>query len=198
MNCSKVASLIGGVLALVVAERVIAAQAPAPPIDPALIVRFDPLQNQMVPVPPAEIKPGFLYNHFNARLNRRVWSLATEGGRFQYAMAPGSVMYARALDLRATPAQLRETLNARAPDLAKMLDVRGALACVRLLEDGTWTLVRQPTIANVFDLETGRRWEWHGERRVAVVHTGGYEWALVNGGPVPVTVYPVMSAAMCW
>ena len=78
------------------------------------------------------------------------------------------------------------------------MDIRGSLAFVRLTDDGTWTLVRQPTIANVFDLETGRRWEWHGERRVAVIHTGGYEWSLVGGKFVPMTFAVAAPYSCCW
>jgi hypothetical protein len=153
--------------------------------DRAVIQRFDPFTDALIAVPPAEIKPGFLYNRFSASLGRRVWSLALPGGGFEYAMAPGSTQPARLLDLRATEEQMREELLERAPDLARVLDVRGGTAFVRLLPDDKWQVVQQPTIANVFDLETSRRWEWHGVRRVAVMHTLGYEWSLADGRFVP-------------
>jgi hypothetical protein len=173
------------------------AQPLAPSDDPAVIYRYDPLIEKLIAVPAEEITPGFVYYRYHPHLGRRVWSQAVEGGGFEYAMAPGSVQLARALDLRATQQQLREALTSRAPELARVMDIRGALAFVRLLPDGAWDLVRQPTIASVYDLETSRRWEWHGERRVAVVHTGGYEWTLVDGKFHPVT-FTVVGAPGCW
>lgn len=166
------------------------AQPPAPPVDTAAVYRYDPLTDTLVAVTAEEIKPGYVYNRYNANMGRRVWSLAREGGGFEYAMAPGSVQQAALLDLRATEEELRDELNERAPELAKMMDIRGAVAHVRLTDDGRWELVRQMTIGSVFDLETGRRWEWHGPRRVAVMHTTGYEWMLVDGRFLPAVIYP--------
>jgi hypothetical protein len=168
----------------------------APAVGQDVVQRFDPINNRIVDVPPAEIKPGFLYNHYHAGLGRRVWSVATPDGGFLYAMAPGSVQPARALDLRATEQQLRTELIQREPELAKLLDIRGGTASVRLTPNETWEVVAQPTISSVFDLETGRRWEWHGRRRVAVVHTYGYEWTLVDGRFMPSVVYA--GAPGCW
>jgi hypothetical protein len=163
------------------------AQAPANQgeVDRTVIERFDPFSNALVAVPSAEIKPGHLYKRFSERMGRRVWSLALPGGGFEYAMAPGSTQPARLLDLRATEQQMREELLERAPDLAAAIDVRGGTAFVRLMPDDTWQVVQQPTIGNVFDLETSRRWEWHGARRVAVMHTLGYEWSVVDDTLVP-------------
>jgi hypothetical protein len=154
-------------------------------VDRTVVQRFDPFKDELIAVPAAEIKPGFLYNRYSERMGRRVWSLALPGGGFEYAMAPGSTQPARLLDLRATEAQMREELLERAPELAQVLDVRGGTAFVRLMPDNTWQVVQQPTIASVFDLETSRRWEWHGVRRVAVLHTLGYEWSVVDGQFVP-------------
>ncbi|HYO23493.1 MAG TPA: hypothetical protein VEQ85_00935 [Lacipirellulaceae bacterium] len=153
--------------------------------DPQIIQRFDPLSTTMVNVVASEIKPGYLYHRYHAGLARRVWSVAAPGGGFLYAMAPGSTQPAWMLDLRATPEQLRNELDARVPGLLQLMDTRGAAAFVRLTTGGTWELVPRPTIANVYDLETLRRWEWHGPRRVAVMHTSGYEWLQVNGQFVP-------------
>jgi hypothetical protein len=166
------------------------AQEAATPVDTARVYRFDPLTDELVAVQAEEIMPGYIYNRYSPVMNRRVWSLALEGGGFEYAMAPGSVQQARLLDLRATEEQLRDELNERAPALAKMMDIRGAVAHVRLSEDDRWELVQQVTIGSVFDLETSRRWEWHGPRRVAVMHTTGYEWMLVDGRFLPAVIYP--------
>ncbi len=166
------------------------AQDAAPPVDTTTVYRFDPLTDQLVAIPAEEIKPGYIYNRYHPVMGRRVWSLAGEGGGFEFAMAPGSVQRAALLDLRATREELRDELNERAPQLAKMMDIRGAVAYVRLTEDGRWELVQQMTIGSVFDLETGRRWEWHGPRRVAVMHTTGYEWMVVDGRFLPAVIYP--------
>jgi hypothetical protein len=215
MTRLSVSAVLVAMAGLLTAQTAKAVDSPAPPVpseavaartqiaanelasaDPNVIFRFDPFLVKLVSVTPAEIKAGYLYNHYNQQLGRRVWSRAVEGGGFQYAMAPGSTQPAWALDLRATQQQLRQELIARAPELAKMIDVRGAVAHVRLKNDETWELVKMTTIGNVFDLETGRRWEWHGARRVAVVHTGGYEWQFVDGKPLPVT-YEILSYANC-
>ena len=79
-----------------------------------------------------------------------------------------------------------------------MMEVRGGVAHVRLGEDESWTLVRNATIPNVFDLETGRRWEWHGQRRVAVVHTAGYEWQFDDGKALPAFYLLGGGASTCW
>lgn len=184
-----------------------AAPAAQTEVDRSVVQRFDPFSDALVAVPPAEIKPGFLYNRYSERMGRRVWSLALPGGGFEYAMAVGSTQPARRLDLRATEQQMREELLERAPELAAALDVRGGTAFVRLMPDETWQVVQQPTIGNVFDLETSRRWEWHGVRRVAVMHTLGYEWSLLDGEFVPavtsiagVSAYaaPYAAGPRCW
>lgn len=160
--------------------------------DHTAIFRYDPFEQKLIAVPAHEVKPGYLYSRYSELLKRRVWSLGRADGGFDYAMAVGSVQPAWRLDLRATPEQQRQTLQARAPELANMMDIRGARAYVQLEPTGTWELMRRPTLANIYDEETLRRWEWHGERRVGVLHTGGYEWLLVDGNFVPATGAPMM------
>jgi hypothetical protein len=167
-----------------------AGQPPEAPTDATTVYRFDPLRDELVAVPAEEIAPGYVYNRYSPTMGRRVWSLALEGGGFEFAMAPGSVQQAALLDLRATAEELREELLEQAPELAKIMDIRGAVAHMRLTEDDRWELVQQTTISSVFDLETSRRWEWHGPRRVAVMHTTGYEWMLVDGKFLPAVIYP--------
>lgn len=181
------------------AARHSAAQEPAaPPADDlATVYRFDPFLDTLVAVPAEEIKPGFAYYRHHPGLGRRVWSLAAIDGGFEYAMAVGSVVPARALDLRATPAEMQRELAREAPELKRIMDTRGTIAHVRLTDERTWNLVRQPTIPSVYDLATLRRWEWHGERRVAVMHTGGFDWLLVDGEFVPAS-YPVATWSACW
>jgi len=180
------------------AARPSAAQPPAsPPLDPATVYRFDPFLRELVAVPSEEIKPGFAYFRHHSGMGRHVWSLSTADGGFEFAMALGSVVPARALDLRATAAEMQRELAESAPELKRIMDIRGTIAYVRLSDERAWTLVPQPTIPSVYDLETLRRWEWHGERRVAVMHTGGFDWLVVNGKFVPAS-YPVATWWACW
>ena len=155
--------------------------------DHAAIFRYDPFDRKLIAVPAGEVKAGYLYSRYSAQLKRRVWSVGREGGGFEYAMATRSVQPAWRLDLRATPERQRQELLARAPELANIMDIRGARAFVQLDDKGVWQLMVRPTIANIYDEETLRRWEWHGERRVAVMHTNGYEWLMVDGKFVPAT-----------
>jgi hypothetical protein len=175
----------------------------APPTeDRAAILRYDPFIKQLVAVPLSEIKPGYVYNRYSAPLRRRVWSVAGENGEFLYAMAPGSVQAAWQLDLRASRERQFQELIAQAPELARMMDDRGARAYVQLDENDVWQLVPRITIANVYDLETLRRYEWHGQRRVSIVSSTGYEWLQVDGEFVPATfaspTWGASAAACCW
>jgi hypothetical protein len=155
--------------------------------DHAAIFRYDPFERKLLAVPAGEVKAGYLYSRYSAPLKRRVWSMGRADGGFEYAMATGSVQPAWRLDLRATREQQLQTLIDRAPELANIMDIRGSRAYVQLDEKGEWQLMVRPPIANLYDEETLRRWEWHGERRVAVMHTYGYEWLLVDGKFVPAT-----------
>jgi hypothetical protein len=156
--------------------------------DEAAFYRYDPFLQEMIPVPRLEIKPGYLYTRRSEQLGRRVWSIARADGGFDYAMAPGSVQPAWRLDLRASAERQRAELEARAPEMAQIMDIRGERAHVKLDDAGVWQLATLPTIPSVYDLQTLRRWEWHGQRRVAVVHTDGYEWSVVRGKYSPAFV----------
>lgn len=149
-----------------------------------VVYRFDPFKNEMVATPPAEILVGCVYNKFDPQLGRRAWCLAAPGGTWSYAVGDGTVLKARRLDIRASIGEVRSVLEARAPRLADALKREGGVAHVSLV-DGRWTLVQHPTIERIFDERTGLRWEWHGMRRVAVVHTYGDRWAVYDGKYVP-------------
>jgi hypothetical protein len=174
--------------------------------DHAAIFRYDPFERKLIAVPAGEVKAGYLYFQYSAPLKRRVWSIGRARGGFDYAIAPGGVQPAWRLDLRATPEQQRQELLRRAPELANIMDIRGSRAYVQLDDQGEWQLMVRPTIPNLYDELTLRRWEWHGERRVGVLHTGGYEWLLVDGAFVPATFGGAMYGfnsfvaprACCW
>jgi hypothetical protein len=173
------------------------------PLDPAAVFRYDPFAQQNVAVTAEEIQPGFIYYRYSESLKRHVWSLAREGGGFEYSMAPGSVLQARQLDIRATVEQQRQALQAWAPEMAQIMDIRGARAYVKLDDAGHWQLLRRPTVAAVYDLATLRRWEWHGGRRVAVLHSNGDDWLVVDGKFTPASYgvafgYAWGGATCCW
>lgn len=185
---SKLFAIALGALVALTAHASRAQEVVAPtvePLDPAAVFRYDPIAQQNVAVAAEEIKLGNVYFRYSPLLKQHVWSLAIDGGGFAYAMAPGSVVQARQLDIRATPEQQRQALQARAPEMAQIMDIRGARAYVKLDDAGQWQILRRPTVSAVYDLETLRRWEWHGGRRVAVLHTAGDDWLLVDGKFAP-------------
>ena len=150
-------------------------------LDPAVIYRYDPVKGRVLPIPAKELKPGHVYLRHVPRIGRHAWSLADADGSLRYAMGPGSVQLARQFDLRISEAERQREFEARAPELARRLAILGARPTVRLDDDGQWKLQQTPGLAHVFDLETGARWEWHGDRRTPVVHSGGNSWGLVAG-----------------
>ena len=158
--------------------------------DPDGIYRLDPNleSDQWVPVPLAEVKAGLVYNYYNESLQRRAWGIANEQGRFDYAFGQGTTVPITMLDLRITPQMEARVLDQRRPRLLSELLTIGRSAAVRLDASNQWQLLPFPSSARIFDLLTSRRWEWHGPRRVAVVHTGGYLWHVVDGRYLPVTV----------
>ena len=170
------------------------------PVQKSLVQRYDPFNNKLIAVPPAEIKPGFLYRHYSPVQGRDVWSIANEKGGFSYAMGQGSVQPAARLDIRASAQETELVLKEVAPRWAGALKSFGAPPLIILDKTNQWTLLQRSSMPQIMDLDTGRRWEWQGNRRVAVVHTGGYRWRIVDGKYVPTsfslpTVTP--SCALC-
>ena len=164
------------------------------------VYRLHPdLENvKLVRVTAAEIKPGLVYNYYNEQLNDRAWGLAKEGGGFEYAFGEGTMMPTNKFDLQLSPEMQARLLNERAPGLLRQLNNVGRSAAVQLDGNGVWKLLRFPSSARVFDLATGLRWEWHGDRRLAVLHTGGNLWHIVAGEYYPVTIVPdVMITSLC-
>ena len=143
---------------------------------------------ELVRVTAEEIKPGLVYNYYNEQLKQRAWGFAKEGGGFEYAFGEGTIMPTSKFDLQLSPEMEARVLNERAPGLLRQLNNVGRSAAVQLNADGVWQLLRFPSSARVFDLATGLRWEWHGDRRLAVLHTGGNLWHIVDGEYYPVTI----------
>jgi hypothetical protein len=157
-------------------SRDTAKQPEKPRLDPAKIYRFDPLLDRYEPLDAKAVKPDHVYYRYSPSQSRWVWSKATADKRLAYAMGPGSVQPTLLFDLTATAEERARTLEARAPNIARLFVVQGARAAVRLTPDGTWTLQGVSEVAQVYDLETGQRWEWHGDRRIPVTNLGGNRW----------------------
>lgn len=165
------------------------------------VYRNDLLAQRLVPVPRSEWKAGHVYFRFHPGLARHVWSLATADGGFRYALGPGSVQQTRQFDPRASTEERQRALQARAPEMARLLEIQGTLPTVILGADERWDAHVGPSVVSVFDLDTGRRWEWHGIAPVGVIHSGGPRWARQGSGygpvdPVRPPVLPV-TAAFC-
>jgi hypothetical protein len=166
-----------------------AANEPVAELGPEGVYRSQPSfhKKEMVIVLPEEIKVGFLYNYFNERIGRRVWGLALEDGTFQYALGEGSIVPADMFDLRITPEMRSMLLEQGSPGLEQALATTGGHPAIVLGAEGKWTLLSASSSARVFDIETGHRWEWHGKRRLAVLHTYGDRWERINGRYRPAT-----------
>lgn len=151
---------------------------------------------ELVLVPPADLKPGLAYNYYNERLGRRVWGFATKDGRFRYAFGEGSTLPTDRFDLQLSEAAQRRILEQGVPGLEENLAITGSRPAVRLDSNGKWHVLAFRSIARIYDLETGHRWEWHGSHRKAVLHTFGDQWLIVDGRYVPATG-PVFLAGGC-
>jgi hypothetical protein len=174
-----------------------------------IVYRNDLIGQKLVPVPRAELKAGSVYYRYHPGRGRHVWSLATDDGGFRYAMGPGSVQETRQFDLRASAEERQRQLQARAPGAARLLEIQGTVPSVRLSADDRWELTTDaapggpngPSVTSVFDLDTGRRWEWHGSEPTGVIHSGGNHWTPGGRDYLPVAplrpfVLPV-SPAWC-
>ena len=100
-------------------------------------------------MPPAEIKPGFLYRHYSPVQGRDVWSLANAQGGFSYAMGQGSIQPASRLDIRATAQKTDQVLRELAPRWAGALKSFGAPPLIILDKNDQWTLLQRSSIPQV-------------------------------------------------
>jgi hypothetical protein len=138
-------------------------------------------RGQFIRVPDEEIKPGFAYSYYNQRLSRRVWGLARDDGSFHYAFGEGTTLPVDVFDLRLPRETEARRLEEASPGLQQRLAITGGAPAVVMTAGGTWRLLPFQSLSSVFDIETGHRWEWHGRRRVAVLHTDGDQWQVVDG-----------------
>lgn len=170
------------ILFLLVAQNCLAAEGPTL----ASVRRPDPRSSDLVPVDPGEVKPGKIYNHFSQRHGRYVWAYANDSGGFSYALGTGSSELPDNFDLVTSSSETQELVEEKAGTWAKQSRSEGKQILVRLGADEKWQIVRGRTIRAHFDIDSGRRWEWHGRRRVAVLHTHGDLWGYNGSRYVPV------------
>jgi len=154
------------------------------PLD-AQVRRPDPRSGSFSPVAPDQIIPGKIYNHFSAVHRRYVWAYAEEGGSFSYALGPGSTEKPDRFDLTTSTSETRELVEAEAGPWAETSRREGSSILVRLGVDEKWSVLPVRSIRSHHDVDSGRRWEWHGKRRVAVLHTSGGSWEYQGGRYVP-------------
>jgi hypothetical protein len=149
------------------------------------LYRYDPMDEKLHQIKPAEMRPGHVYGRFDAGLGRWVWSKADTAGNLRYAMGEGSTQPARMFDLRGTDAERQRALERRAPELARLFSIQGAKPMLRLDATGRWGLGPTPCVSSVFDQATGERWEWHGDAPSVVTHSGGTRWRVEDGWYAP-------------
>ena len=181
---------LGFMIALVVSSiTTMGASAQETQLDPQSVYRVQPgLEKISVErVPVDEIRDGLAYLYYNKQLGRHVWGIAEPDGSFRYAFGEGTIIPTDALDLRISDELKRQIIERGVPGLQKMLDITGASPSVRLNAEGIWDLLPARSGVRVFDQITGHRWELHGEKRKAVLHTYGDQWRIVDGRFVPAT-----------
>jgi hypothetical protein len=152
----------------------------------------DPRTGEFVAVPGNQIQPGKIYNHYSQRQGRYVWAYATESGGFSYGLGPGSTEDPANFDVVTSERETRRIVQENAGPWASRSREQGRPILIRLGDDDKWKVLPGKSIRSHFDIDSGRRWEWHGTRRVAVVHTHGYHWS--RGGERYV---PAVDGVLC-
>ena len=156
-------------------------------LDRNSIYRVDPNIRRLNVVPQDEIRLGFVYKYYNPKLEKHVWGIAIEGGKFRYAMGPGSMQPADRFDLRLTELEKQRLIDESAPALSRGVQGLGRKVYAQLKENDEWDIHLSTSIPKVYDQLTQRRWEWHGTRRLGVLHTYGPYWTWEEGSYLPLT-----------
>ena len=162
-------------------------------LDKDTIYRLDLFTETLKPQLKKDLKVGAVYFRFSTLSGHHVWSRLSEENVFEFAMGPGSVQPAWRFDIREGKEDQLRLLEERSPELYKRLMVQGARPMIKLLDNGRWDLDLASNEGRVFDIETGNRWEWHGGRRVRVVHTAGKSWIHANH-----MYYPTYAVHIAW
>lgn len=150
------------------------------------IIKLNPLSDTLEKVAREELHAGYVYNHFDSKLKRRVWSFWQSNGKFQHAFGEGTTLEA----WRFAPGISRESalnkLKDINPELAEHLVQSGQMLRFQLDADGKWAINGTTVVLSIYDLESGYRWEKHSYKYIPISHTGGYRWRIHEGKFVPV------------
>ncbi|MEM9659956.1 MAG: hypothetical protein AAF961_16450 [Planctomycetota bacterium] len=153
------------------------------------------LVQRLEKIAPDELVDQRVYLHYDDRLGRHVWGLYVGDGRFRYAIGEGSTLRVELFEINLNEQERQEVLEAVAPRLKQKLEdpekARNVNLYLRLNSGNQWELAGYsalPLVQSIFDLETGHRWEWHGARRHAVLHTLGDVWQVIDGRYVPTDI----------
>jgi hypothetical protein len=159
----------------------------APGSDTSLIYKFDPLSKKYTAVARKDLKAQHVYQRFSPALGKWVWSKVAADGTLRFAFGPGSSQPAALFDMPVSSEERTKAFEKQAPELAKRLAINGAKPSLRLGDDGQWSLMPDSTKGRVYDLESGQRFEWHGNHVVPVTHgTGSNLWTRTGGRYLPV------------
>ena len=159
----------------------------APGSDRSLIYKFDPLSKKYTAVARKDLKAQHVYQRFSPALGKWVWSKVAADGTLRFAFGPGSSQPAALFDMPVSSEERTKAFEKQAPELAKRLAINGAKPSLRLGDDGQWSLMPDSTKGRVYDLESGQRFEWHGNHVVPVTHgTGSNLWTRTGGRYLPV------------
>jgi hypothetical protein len=143
--------------------------------------QFDPRSGEFLKVDPADVSAGEIYNHYSSRHERYVWAYALEDGSFSYPLGPGTTESPRNFALAMSDAEMEQLLRSAGNTVGRSW-VENQEIRVRLGVDDKWSvLATAGSNRSHFDLNSGRRWEWHGSRRMPVSHINGYTWRYDSG-----------------
>jgi hypothetical protein len=165
--------------------RMAADELQGPSYGPEVILRWNAVDNSLVPIAPEQMKVGCVYNHFNQRLQRRVWSYLQADRQFWNAYGPGTVQEVARFDLTASLEERLKRLKEVDRDLLQEVSSQGRIVFVKLGADNRWTLDRTATMPAIYDAETGMRWERHHIAYIPVVHVCGDSWGYAGGRYFP-------------
>ena len=171
--------------------------------DPGLVYRFVPivieseLGQRVTPVADEDLKAQRVYYRYHHALGRHVWSVRGNDEQYYFAMGEGSTLRIELFDIELSSQERLDVLEALAPRLKRKLEeperASSTTIYLRLDADDQWRLVQDSPTAraqSVFDRGSGHRWEWHGARRHAVLHTTGDMWQIIDGRYLPIHTLP--------
>ena len=154
--------------------------------NPNTVRRYDPLSQSLQTIADKEIIPGKIYNHFSTAHNRYVWAYALPGGKWSYPLGPGTTDLPEHFDLVTPPEITQALLEQRAGEWLAHSRQEGSPILARLAADDHWELLGIRSVRSHFNLDSGYRWEWHGDHRIGVLHTYGRRWRYIDGVYQPV------------